>query len=182
MTSLSVVSVAQSNDRGIAKASCTSVALLADHGVVGDIHGGQTIRHLARMLKDASQPNLRQVHLLGSNLYAELTKNGHKLDYGRLGENMTLEEIDVTDFRVGSVLSSQSGARIAITGLRRPCKAIESLGSGLLHHCVGRTADGGAFMKHGLMGVVLTSGSIRVGEELELTAPAEVGPLSLTVV
>jgi hypothetical protein len=45
-----------------------SIRLIAGFGVAGDAHAGATVKHRSRVAKDASKPNLRQVHLIHTEL------------------------------------------------------------------------------------------------------------------
>jgi len=49
-----------------------SVLLVGGLGIEGDAHSGATVKHRSRVRRDATQPNLRQVHLIQSELFKEL--------------------------------------------------------------------------------------------------------------
>jgi hypothetical protein len=59
-----VTAVSRSHGHGVGKTNHDHVTLLAGHGVEGDVHAGATVKHRSRVLRDAEQPNLRQVHLI----------------------------------------------------------------------------------------------------------------------
>jgi hypothetical protein len=46
--------------------------LLTGLGVEGDSHIGEKVKHRSRVAVDPTQPNLRQVHLIHSELHDEL--------------------------------------------------------------------------------------------------------------
>jgi hypothetical protein len=52
------------------------IRLLAGLGVEGDAHSGASVKHRSRVARDATQPNLRQVHLIHHELLDELALQG----------------------------------------------------------------------------------------------------------
>jgi hypothetical protein len=82
----------------------TEIMLVAGLGVADDVHAGVTVRHRSRMAADPRQPNLRQVHLIRSELHEELVAAGHEVPAGGLGENVTTAGIDLLELPVGTVL------------------------------------------------------------------------------
>ncbi|MCM3078151.1 hypothetical protein [Brevibacillus invocatus] len=71
-------------------------------GVEGDAHLGETVRHRSRVAQDPTQPNLRQVHLIHSELHEELRLAGFDVSYGQMGENITTRGIRLLDFPTGT--------------------------------------------------------------------------------
>ena len=67
-----VVSVGMSAHHAFSKPPTAAIELIAGVGVRGDAHAGATVRHRSRVARDASQPNLRQVHLVHRELFDEL--------------------------------------------------------------------------------------------------------------
>ena len=67
--------------------------LLAGLGVEGDVHAGVTVKHRSRVAQDPTQPNLRQVHLIHEELFAEVSAEGFTVVPGDLGENITTRDI-----------------------------------------------------------------------------------------
>jgi hypothetical protein len=63
-----------------------SINLLTGLGVEGDAHMGDTVKHRSRVAVDPNQPNLRQVHLIHSELYDELRAKGFTVYAGEMGE------------------------------------------------------------------------------------------------
>ncbi len=80
------------------------IVLIAGLGVAGDVHAGVTVRHRSRVAADPGQPNLRQVHLIHSELHDELNEAGYEVPAGGLGENVTTTGIDLLALPVGTVL------------------------------------------------------------------------------
>jgi len=58
------------------------VRLMEGLGIEGDAHCGTTVKHRSRVRKNPDQPNLRQVHLIHSELFDEVARNGHLLAPG----------------------------------------------------------------------------------------------------
>lgn len=133
------------------------VRLLAGLGVEGDAHCGPTVRHRSRVRADPTQPNLRQVHLIGAEPFASLA-----LAPGDLGENVTTAGLDLYALPVGTVLRLGDEALIALTGLRNPCGQIEAFRPGLLARVRPRP---------GVMAVVLGSGLVRPGDPIAVSLP-----------
>ena len=150
-----------------------SVTLLAGLGVEGDIHAGVTVKHRSRVAQDPTQPNLRQVHLIQTELFADLREAGFEVSPGDLGENITTNGIDLLSLPVGTLLHLGAEAVVEVTGLRNPCLQIDSFQDGLLKQVVGRADDGTLVRKAGIMGVVKAGGVVRPGDPVEAELPAE---------
>ncbi|HEY0375239.1 MAG TPA: MOSC domain-containing protein, partial [Amnibacterium sp.] len=71
--------------------------------------------------RDPTQPNLRQVHLIHSELLDELAAAGFALSPGQMGENVTTRGVDLLGLPVGTVLALGDVALVRLTGLRNPC-------------------------------------------------------------
>jgi len=67
-----VVAVSSRAEHGIGKTRRETIRLIAGLGVEGDAHLGETVQHRSRVARDPKQPNLRQVHLVPSELLREL--------------------------------------------------------------------------------------------------------------
>src|SRR5690606_12882755 len=101
-----------------------------------------TVKHLSRVAKDPSQPNLRQVHLVHAELLEELQRNGHPVVPGSIGENLTTTGLDLLALPRGTKLHVGPDAVIVITGLRNPCRQLDEFSPGLTAAVLDRTADG----------------------------------------
>lgn len=150
-----------------------SITLLAGLGVEGDVHAGSTVKHRSRVAQDPTQPNLRQVHLMHQELFAELRDAEFEVGPGDLGENVTTSGIDLLALPVGTLLRLGNEAVVEVTGLRNPCLQIDNFQEGLLRQVVGRADDGTVVRKAGVMGVVTTGGIVRPGDAVEVQLPAE---------
>ncbi len=159
-----VLAVHTSPVHAFSKHRATCIELRAGHGVVGDAHGGVTVQHRSRVARDPSQPNLRQVHLIQGELLAELASQGQPVQPGQMGENITTTGLALLELTEGTVLRIGPEALVRITGLRNPCAQIEAFMPGLQAAVLGRTPDGELVRKAGVMGVVLTSGTVVPGD------------------
>jgi MOSC domain-containing protein YiiM len=166
-----VVAVQRSHEHSFSKPAVPEIELVAGLGVSGDTHQGARVQHRSRVASDPMQPNLRQVHLLASELFAEVGARGLSVGPGDLGENITTLGLDLLSLPTGAVLRIGERALIAITGLRNPCKQIQAFQDGLLAAVLERADDGSVVRKAGVMGVVLIGGSIRPGDRIEVSLP-----------
>ncbi|QYG95196.1 MOSC domain-containing protein [Iamia sp. SCSIO 61187] len=166
-----VASVNVDGDHRFSKTPTAGARLLAGLGVEGDAHSGSTVRHRSRVRADPTQPNLRQVHLIGAEMFEALAAAGFAVGPGDLGENLTTSGIDLHDLPVGSVLRIGDGALVALTGLRNPCGQIEGFRTGLLDHVRSRDASGAVVRRAGVMGVVVHGGTVRAGDRIEVALP-----------
>ena len=165
-----VVSVHVSPGHTFSKPSVEEIALLEGLGVEGDAHCGVTVKHRSRVAADPSQPNLRQVHLIHRELFAEVRDAGYDVRPGDLGENVTTEGIDLLGLPVGARLRIGT-AVVAITGLRNPCQQINGFQSGLLKQVL-RTEDNGEVVRlAGIMGTVARGGVVRPGDAIDVDLP-----------
>lgn len=167
-----VIAVALDAGHNFGKKLQESITLIAGHGVDGDAHCGVTVKHRSRVAKDPTQSNLRQVHLIHSELFDALKAQGFDIGPGIIGENITTYGIDLLSLPRGAVLAFPSGARVEITGLRNPCKQIEALQKGLMKAMLEKRSDGSLIRKSGVMGIVLSGGEIRPDDVIEIRLPA----------
>ena len=104
---MSVLSVHLSPEHGFSKTSQPSIKLLKGLGVEGDCHLGTTTQHLWRLKSHASEPNLRQVHLIQSELLDEPDFHGDdgvRVQPGQMGENVSTVGIDLLSLSNGTKL------------------------------------------------------------------------------
>ncbi|MDN5765129.1 MAG: MOSC domain-containing protein [Humibacillus sp.] len=167
------------------KLPCDSITLAAGLGVVGDAHAGTLVQHRSRVRRDPNQENLRQVHLISAELFAEAGARGHQIGPGDLGENITTEGLALHSLPVGTRLHFGEVV-VRLTGLRNPCRQINDFQPGLLKVVVARadgvpstaeptlTATGGVdrlegstvVRKAGVMGVVECGGEVHPGQTI----------------
>ena len=120
---MSVLGVFLKPEHDFSKTSQSSITLLKGLGVEGDCHLGQTTQHLWRMAKHASEPNLRQVHLIQSELFDEPDfhgEDGVRIQPGEMGENISTTGIDL--------LALSQGTRLHFVDQRLTQAAIDSRG------------------------------------------------------
>jgi MOSC domain-containing protein YiiM len=165
-----VFGLARSMAHHFSKAPCAALKLVEGLGVEGDAHAGVTVQHLSRLKKDPRQPNLRQVHLIHSELLDEMADHGHVLTPGALGENITTRGLDILGLAADTRLHIGATV-IRVTGLRNPCRQIEEFMPGLLKHMVHKRSDGSLNRKCGIMAVVEQGGEIAIGALIGVELP-----------
>ena len=168
-----VVAVSISAAHAFSKQRQETITLLEGLGVDGDAHCGRTVQHLSRIAQNPDQPNLRQVHLIHSELFAELKAAGFDISPGDMGENITTSGLDLLGLPRGARLLIGADAVIEITGLRNPCKQLEAFRPGLMYATLEKTADGDLVRKAGVMAVVISGGEVRPGEGISVRLPTE---------
>jgi len=168
-----VVAVSRSESHSFSKQNQSSIRLIEGLGVEDDAHQGITVKHLSRVARDPTQPNLRQVHLIHAELHDELGAAGFEVRAGDLGENVTTRGIPLLELPIGSRLRLGASAVVEITGLRNPCVQIDRFRPGLLGNVVGRDESGAVWRKTGIMSVVITGGEVRPGDAIEVELPPE---------
>jgi MOSC domain-containing protein YiiM len=168
-----VAAVSRSGRHGPVKGNEDAIVLVEGRGVEGDAHSGTTVQHLSRKRRDPTQPNLRQVHLIHSELHEELRSKGFDVAPGVMGENVTTLGLDLLGLPVGTVLRLGESAEVEITGLRTPCKQLDGIQPGLMAATLDRDGGGELVRKAGVMGVVRTGGEVRPGDPIAVELPAE---------
>ncbi|WP_342241864.1 MOSC domain-containing protein [Inquilinus sp. OTU3971] len=168
-----VTAVGLSPTHSFSKPVLDAIRLLAGLGVEGDAHLGVTVKHRSRVKVDPTQPNLRQVHLIQSELHDELAAAGFTVVPGDLGENVTTRGIDLLGLPTGAKLRLGAEAVVEITGLRNPCGQIDGFQQGLLKQVLGRDEAGNLVRKAGVMGIVLAGGTVRPGDPIAIELPPE---------
>jgi len=182
-----VLSVSRRERHGFSKVPVDSITLVAGLGVNGDAHAGVLVQHRSRVRRDPQQPNLRQIHLIHSELFDEARAMGYELSPGDLGENITTAGLDLHGLPTGTRLALGE-AVVRLTGLRNPCAQINKFKPGLLK-VVLATADGTptdepapstgfeeaavrVIRRAGVMGVVERGGDVHPGLRISVGLPA----------
>lgn len=168
-----ILNVSANRSHGFSKAIASEINLLAGQGVEGDAHCGATVKHRSRVARDPTQANLRQVHLIHAELFAELTTKGFEVMAGDLGENITTTGIELLTLPVDTMLFLGDTALVKLTGLRNPCAQLDQFLPGLMSALLDRAADGALLRKAGVMGIVIQGGTIRSGDLIAVTLPPE---------
>jgi len=168
-----VTAVSLSSSHSFSKPNQTSIRLLEGLGVEGDTHLGITVKHRSRVAKDPTQPNLRQVHLIHSELFDELAGKGFAVAAGEMGENVTTRGIDLLSLPTGARLHLGESAVIEVTGLRNPCVQIDRFQKGLMKAVLGKDQQGNVIRKSGIMAIVLETGEVRPGDSIRVELPSQ---------
>lgn len=187
-----VVAVSRDETHRFSKVPCQAITLVEGMGVTGDAHAGTLVQHRSRVRRDPNQPNLRQVHLIHTELLDEARAAGHDVAAGGLGENILTAGLDLLALPTGSrLLIGETVLRV--TGLRNPCRQINEYSADLLKVVVARvdgvasssdvalSATGGAdsidgvgiVRKAGVMAVVERGGDLRPGMLIDVVLPDE---------
>ena len=169
----SVVAVSASQNHTFSKPNLSSITLVAGVGVDGDAHSGRLVKHTFLVRKDATQPNLRQVHLIQAELFDQLEGQGYMVAAGELGENITTRDVDLLSLPTGTRLHIGLDAGVELTGLRNPCSQINDFQQGLMPLLRYRDDDGSIARIAGVMGVVSVGGDVRPSQAIDVEWPAE---------
>lgn len=169
----SVTAVHISQSHTFSKFPADGITLLKGLGVEGDAHMGVTVKHRSRVKADPTQPNLRQVHLIHSELFSEVAQQGFNVKPGDIGENITTVGIDLLALPRDAVLKIGDSAAVQITGLRNPCLQIDHFQDGLLSAVLDKDDNGNLIRKSGIMGIVLEGGRVKVGDAIVVELPPE---------
>lgn len=167
-----VVAVSRKETPGIPKLNRDEVLLVAGHGVEGDYHAGEFVRHRSRMAKTPDLPNRRQVHLIHSELFEELAPLGISVAPGQMGENITTRGLALFELVPGARLHVGESAVLEVTGLRNPCNQLDAIDQRLLAHVALKAADGSVVRKAGIMAIVVEGGVVRAADLIRVELPA----------
>ncbi len=166
-----ILAVSLSGRHMFSKQTQLSIQLLAGLGVDGDAHMGETVKHRSRVAKTPTDPNLRQVHLIQSELFDELRVSGFDIGCGDMGENIATTGIDLLNLPRGTRLRLGDRAIVELTGLRDPCGQIDRFRPGLMSAVLARAPDGALIRKAGVMSIVLEGGQVRPGDPIAAQIP-----------
>jgi len=169
-----VTAVSVSPGHTMTKPNADAIRLLEGLGVEGDAHNGTTVKHRSHARRDPTRRNLRQVHLIHSELHDELAARGFPgIAPGEMGENVTTAGVDLLGLPVGTKLRLGDEAVVEVTGLRNPCAQLDGIRPGLMKATLDRDDAGNVVMKSGIMGVVLAGGEVRPGDPIGVELPPE---------
>lgn len=188
MTAARVVAVSRDELHRFSKVPVPSITLVAGLGVLGDAHAGTLVQHRSRVRRNPNQLNLRQVHLLHSELFEEAAAQGYELAPGELGENVLTRDLDLLGLPTGTLLDL-GGPVVRLTGLRNPCAQINDHRKGLLKVVLSRvdgtpsdepapstgspgSATAPVIRKAGVMSVVERGGVVTPGTPITVRVPA----------
>jgi hypothetical protein len=166
-----VLAVSFRRGHHFSKTPSLSIRLLEGLGVEGDGHAGVTVKHRSRARFNPTLPNLRQVHLLQSELFDDVAAKGFVVKPGDLGENITTADIDLLALPEGARLFIGNSAIVELTGLRNPCIQIDRFQQGLMQATLDKHPDGSLIRKAGVMSIVIKGGDVRPGDPIRIDLP-----------
>jgi MOSC domain len=161
-----VVAVCCNPEPGLPKPVVDAVHLIENWGIEGDYHAGSLVRHRYLAKKDPNRPNLRQALLVDAAVFAELSKQDIHIGPGMMGENITIEGIDVMQLSEGAQLAVGS-AVVEVVERRNPCLQLNGIDSRLLKAVVKKQPGKTVFMA-GMMTRIRQSGWVRAGDAVEV--------------
>ena len=171
MDTPSILAVHRSPTHTFTKQPQPFLHLLAGLGVEGDAHCGATVRHRYLVRRNPSAPNRMQVHLLADEFLNDLSIASPGLPQilpGRFGENITTQNLDLLTLPLGTRLQLGYEAVIELTGLRSPCKLMNTLRPGLMQAAF---TPGTRQPRAGVMAIVLSGGLVRPADAITVELP-----------
>jgi MOSC domain-containing protein YiiM len=165
-----VVTVSVDGKHRFSKTSRPSITLTSGQGIEGDAHYGPFVRHRYLARRDPKAPNLRQVHLIPSELFDALRSSGFEVHPGELGENISTLGLDLESLPLGTMLHLGASATLELTGLRTPCVLIDRFKSGLKNRLQGGAA--GPHFRAGVMAIVTNGGDVSPRDRIRTVFPA----------
>ncbi len=169
--SAEILSLHLSESHTMTKFKSQQLIFVAGEGIEGDAHRGQYVQHRSRWKLNRKAPNLRQVHLIHSELFDELRSKGFSVGPGEMGENVTTRGLDVLRLPRNAIIHLGSQVSLQITGLRNPCKQLNALQDGLMKAVLDRDEDDNLIRKAGVMAVVLSSGTVNSNDKIVVELP-----------
>lgn len=150
-----VVAVCLSAEGGVPKHPQPEVSV-GPYGFEGDYHAGPT-----RVRRGEVMPNHRHVSVVAQEVIDEVNRTlGTEIQPGGLGENILVQGLgDLGDLGPGNRLRFSSGVELEVTGQNGPCKNLSVYHPQAVKRLYG---------KRGVVAVVVTPGSLRTGDSVEL--------------
>jgi MOSC domain-containing protein YiiM len=136
---------------GIPKRAVACARLTLD-GLEGDGHNHEKHRRKERAI------SIQDVELLN-----QIRAEGYAVGPGLMGENLTVQALDVQALSAGDQLVFEGGAALELTGIRKPCFVLDAIHPSLKESVVGRC---------GFMARVLTPGELRPGQSITVQRAA----------
>ncbi|MEH6443605.1 MAG: MOSC domain-containing protein [Oceanospirillaceae bacterium] len=170
---MKVVSLSKDKEHQFSKKVHESLNFLKELGVEGDAHCGKTVKHRSRVKVDPTQPNLRQVHLIHSELILELRNKGFEVLAGTIGENVMTEGLDLLSLPKNTILKLGINVVLKVTGLRNPCPQLDNYQKGLTKAVLDKSAAGKLIRKAGIMATVVEGGVVNVEDPITVEFPSK---------
>jgi len=168
-----IIALSKNPIHNVSKQNHNELILLEGLGVEGDVHMGKTAKHRSRVAKNPLQPNLRQIHLIESELYEELKLKGFDIQPGQMGENITTSDLDLLKLPENTILKIGAQAEVLITGLRNPCNQLNGIQDGLMQAVIEKDSSGNLIRKAGIMGIVTKGGKVTLNDNIEVKFPSK---------
>ncbi|MGB0943986.1 MAG: MOSC domain-containing protein [Marinomonas sp.] len=168
---MKVLSLSCDNKHGFYKKPLTQLTLITGLGVEGDAHCGETVKHRSRVKADPTQPNLRQVHLIHSELLTELQAKGFNVEAGSLGENILTQGVDLLSLPKDTLLHLGDEVVLQVTGLRNPCAQLDHYQKGLTQAVLNKDEEGNLIRKAGIMAIVVKGGTLLIEDDIKIELP-----------
>jgi len=165
-----VVAVSSDGQHRFSKRPMASIEILAGLGVDGDAHAGKANHHRSHAQRNPDAANLRQVHLIHTELLEELDRKGFEVNPGDLGENITTRGVALLGLGRDTLLRIGPDAVLSVTGLRNPCGQVDDFATGLLNELVEKVGDQVA-PKAGIVCIALRGGTVRPGDAIRVEEP-----------
>ena len=154
---LRIIATCISEQKGIAKTARECITLTENHGIEQDAHAGTWHR---------------QVSLLSLERIEEFRKRGAEVDFGAFGENLIVEGADLKKLPVGTRLKGRE-VLLEVTQIGKECH----------DHCAIYYSVGDCIMpREGIFAKVLHGGTLRAGDELQITDPLPERPFTAAVI
>ena len=167
-----VLKVASDPQHGFSKRAKESINLVDGHGVEGDAHAGEYVRHRFLARRWSRLPNLRQLHLIPSELFGILRTLGYPVGPGDLGENVTTVGLELEHLPLGTKVRLGQDAVVELTGLRTPCYLIDRFQKGLRSKML-RTESSGPKFRCGVFGIIAVGGRVSPGDVAMVETPRQ---------
>jgi MOSC domain-containing protein YiiM len=171
-----VIAVAADPGHHFSKPQQREILMVEGLGIEGDAHAGAFVRHRYLARTRPQFPNLRQVHLIPSELFDALRAEGFDVNPGDLGENVTTAGVPLETLPLGACVRLGADAIVKLTGLRTPCALIDRFQKGLKRTLILKRTVVPRF-RAGVLGIVTASGRVAAGDRLRAEIPE--GPVIL---
>lgn len=152
-----LIAICISEHRGTQKHQVEKAALIENWGIEKDAHGGTWHR---------------QVSLLSLEKIEEFQKKGAQIDFGAFGENLIIEGFDLRTIPIGTKI--QIGTTLLeLTQIGKECHS----------HCQIYKTMGDCIMpREGVFAKVITGGTIRPGDQVQLLTLPKDRPFTAAVI
>ena len=143
-----IVAVSTSSRKGTKKKNLPHVELLENRGLHGDAHAGDWHR---------------QVSLLATESIAKIREKGLEIAHGDFAENITTTGLKLWELPLGTQIALGKQALLEVTQIGKECHDRCAI-----YHQVGDCV----MPREGIFARVLRGGTIKPGDEINITLPA----------